>query len=420
MQTTYQAAAAGLLLIAAPALCGATPQDEAAGSHDWGARNVPAFEPLHSAQTRAPLQSSSYQLRTSVVAAGLNHPWAVAELPGNAGYLVTERSGKLRHVTREGEVSAPLAGVPAVENRAPDGDWPTQGGLLDVKLGPNFSENRYVYLTYAKPIDDDRSATAAARAVLSEDLTRLRRREDIFVQQPPSPTRMHYGSRIVFDGQGHAFITTGEHSSHAERTFSQQLDKTYGKVVRVGLDGSIPQDNPFVGDDSADDAIWSYGHRNVQGAAMHDGFLYTLEHGPAGGDELNIPRPGHNYGWPIVSYGRRYDGPPIGSGRPRMAGLQEPVYYWDPVIAPGDIVFYEGDMFPEWRGDLLAGALIAEGIVRLELDGYAVQAEERLLKGLDRVRDVAVLADGSLMLTTDAPDGALVHVTRIKDVASAR
>jgi glucose/arabinose dehydrogenase len=412
-------AAMSAALVALP-VATATGAENTDGAHEWGARNVPEFEPMHPAQTRAPIEVSGYPLRTSIVASGLVHPWAVAELPDGAGYLVTERSGQLRHVTVDGQVSAPLGGVPQVENRAPKAKWPTQAGLLDVKLGPDFENTRHVYLTYAKPVGNDMSATAAARAVLSGDLTRIRDVEEIFVQEPASPTRMHYGSRIVFDGDGHAFITTGEHSSHPERAFAQQLDKTYGKVVRLGLDGSIPDDNPFVGDERADDAIWSYGHRNVQGAAVHDGFLYTMEHGPAGGDELNIPRPGHNYGWPVVSYGERYAGAAIGTGLPRMAGMQEPVYYWDPVIAPGDIVFYEGGMFPAWQGDLLSGALVAPGIVRLEIDGHAVRAEERLLTGFDRVRDVAVLEDGSLLLTTDEPDGALVRVTRATDVPSAR
>jgi glucose/arabinose dehydrogenase len=313
-------------------------------------------------------------------------------------------------VAPDGTVSAPVEGVPEVENREPDTGWPTQGGLLDVKLGPRFAEDRMVYLTYAKPLGDGLSATAAARGRLAEDLRRLEGVEDIFVQEPPSPTRMHYGSRIVFDGHGHAFITTGEHSSLGERDFAQQLGTTYGKVLRVNLDGSVPADNPHSGDAGAIDTIWSHGHRNVQGAVMKDGLLYTVEHGPAGGDELNLPLPGRNYGWPLVSYGVRYDGPQIGTGRARLPGTAEPLYFWDPVIAPGDMDVYDGALFPEWQGDLLIGSLVAGGVVRLSLEGPMVAAEERLLPALGRVRDVAVLSDGSLAVVTDYEDGALLRV----------
>jgi glucose/arabinose dehydrogenase len=382
----------------------------AAETHEWGPRHT-AFEPVYDAQFRAALVSSPVKLATETIADGLAHPWAVEVLPDGAGYLVAERPGNLRHVAPDGTVSEPIAGVPEVENRRPDTGWATQAGLLDVKIGPNFAEDRMVFMSYAKPLEDEMSVTAAARGVLSEDFSRLEEVEDIFVQSPPSPTAMHYGSRIVFDGKGHLFITTGEHSSLEERDFAQQLDKTYGKVIRLNLDGSVPQDNPFAGVEGADPAIWSYGHRNVQGAVMRDGFLLTVEHGPAGGDELNLTLPARNYGWPVVSYGERYSGPGIGTGRPRMPGMEEPLYFWDPVIAPGDLAIVEGEEFPEWSGDLLVGALAARGIVRLELNGPYVTAEERLLTDLGRVRDVAVAPDGSLLLTTDYDDGALIRVT---------
>jgi aldose sugar dehydrogenase len=376
----------------------------------WGAKNVPAFEPLHPLQTRAPITDTSVDLSTEVIAEGLVHPWAIAPLPGEGGFLVTERPGDLRHISPDGTVSEPISGVPVVENRPPAGGA-TQAGLLDVKLGPDFAEDRMVYMTYAKPIDRDMSVTAAARGRLSEDLTALEEVEDIWVQSPPSPTRMHYGSRIVFDGNGHAFITTGEHSSLAERDFSQQLDKTYGKIIRVNLDGSVPETNPFVGVEGADDAIWSYGHRNVQGAAMKGGFLWTIEHGPAGGDELNIALPSRNYGWPVVSYGQRYVGVAVGTGLPRMPGMEEPLYYWDPVIAPGDMAFYDADLIADWQDDLLIGGLVADGLVRLEVEGPVVTGEERILTGFGRVRDVEVLDDGSLVFVTDYENGQLVHAS---------
>ncbi len=402
--TQTSATMAALLMGVAPLT--ALAQGEA---HDWGTRNAPGQTPAYDAQFRAPIEVTERALETEVIADGLVHPWAVAEMP-DGSFLVTERPGRLRHVSADGTVSEPISGVPDVVNRPAGSGWPVQGGLLDVKLGPTFAEDRMVYLTYAKPLPDEMSATAAARGRLSEDMTELTAVEDIFVQEPPSPTEMHYGSRIVFDGRGHAFITTGEHSSLMERDFSQQLSTTYGKVIRVNLDGSVPEDNPFVGVEGAVDTIYSYGHRNVQGAVMREGLLYTVEHGPAGGDELNLPLPMRNYGWPLVSYGVRYDGPPIGTGRASMTGMEEPLYFWDPVIAPGDVDVYRGDRFPEWEGDLLIGALVAHGVVRLDLDGHLVTAEERVLPELGRVRDVAALSDGSIVVATDYEDGALVRI----------
>jgi glucose/arabinose dehydrogenase len=377
---------------------------------DWGPRNVKRFEPAYAAQTRAPAPERAVAPRTETIVDGLEHPWAVAALP-SGGWLVTERPGRLRHVAPDGTLSEPIEGLPAVENRPPPSGAATQAGLLDVKLGPTFGDDRMVYFTYSKRIDDELSATAAARGRLSEDLSRLEDVTDIFVQTPPSPHRMHHGSRIVFDGWGHAFITTGEHSNLATRDFSQQLRTTYGKVARVALDGTTPEGNPFADIENAVDTIWSYGHRNVQGAVIKDGFLLTIEHGPAGGDELNLVLPGRNYGWPLVSYGRRYNGPPVGTGQPRMPGMEEPLYYWNPFIAPGDAAVYEGDMFPDMDGDLLIGALVTGGVTRLEMEGPLVTAEGRMLQGLGRVRDIEVLPDGSFVLATDYANGALIHAT---------
>lgn len=392
-------------------LAGTAVPATAQSDFEWGEKNAPQFEPVHPLQTRAPIVASDYEVATETLASGLVHPWAVEEMPGGQGFLVTERNGTLRHIAMDGTVSDPISGVPEVYNQPPEGSSSVQAGLLDVKLGPDFAEDRMVYLTYSKPMDDNMSATAAARGTLSDDMTALEGVEDIWVQAPPSPTPMHYGSRIVFDGNGHAFITTGEHSSLMERDFSQQLDKTYGKVIRVELDGTVPDTNPFVGVDGADDAIWSYGHRNVQGAAMRDGFLWTIEHGPAGGDELNITLPGRNFGWPLVSYGVRYAGVAVGTGKPRMPGMEEPLYYWDPVIAPGDMTFYDGEMFSEWQDDILIGGLVANGLVRLDVEGPLVVAEERVLTDFGRVRDVEVLGDGTFVFVTDYEDGELIHAT---------
>jgi glucose/arabinose dehydrogenase len=230
---------------------------------------------------------------------------------------------------------------------------------------------------------------------------------------------MHYGSRIVFENARQLFITTGEHSSQAERGKAQELSNSYGKVIRIRTDGSAPPDNPFVGDGDALPTIWSYGHRNIQGATLEpqSGKLWTIEHGPKGGDELNHPEAGKNYGWPVISYGINYNGSPVGEGVTAAQGMEQPVYYWDPVIAPAGMTFYRGDLFPGWTGDLLVSSLTPGGLVRLELEadsesgGMRVIGEERLLRDLGRVRDVAEASDGSLLLLTDAPDGALLRVT---------
>jgi glucose/arabinose dehydrogenase len=271
-----------------------------------------------------------------------------------------------------------------------------------------------IYWAYAKPLGGGRSATAAARGRLAEDLSEVTEVEDIFVQEPPSPTPMHYGSRILFDGEGHAFITTGEHFTEEERVLAQELGSTYGKVVRVHPDGSVPEDNPFVGQEGAIGSIWSLGHRNIQGAAFHPetGELWVIEHGPQGGDELNRIEPGANYGWPVVSYGENYDGTPVGEGIARHSGdFVEPRYYWDPVIAPAGAIFYRGDMFAEWRGDLLISSLEPGGVVRLELDGDTVTGEERLLPDQGRIRDIIEAPDGALLVLVDDPRGAVLRLT---------
>ncbi len=367
-----------------------------------GEKNVPEFEPAFENQTRAPAVTTEAELTSTALAGGLEHPWGIAVLPEGAGYLVTERPGRLRHVSTDGSLSGPIAGMPEV--LAQD-----QGGLLDIAVGPDFADDRRIYWTYAKPLEGGMSATAAGRGVLNEDLTEVTEVEDIFVQEPPSPSPMHYGSRIVFDDAGHAFVTTGEHFTDDQRVYAQDLDKTYGKVIRVNLDGTVPEDNPFAGQDGAVASIWSLGHRNIQGALVRDGQVWTIEHGPKGGDELNRPQAGANYGWPEVSYGERYDEGPIGTGEPRGEGFEEPVYYWDPVIAPGGMVAYEGDAFPEWQGEFLIGSLYPGGIVRVVLEEDRVTGEERLVRDLGRVRDIELLEDGTFLAITDREAGELLH-----------
>jgi glucose/arabinose dehydrogenase len=313
----------------------------------------------------------------------------MALLP-DGSLLVTEKPGRMRLVAPDGTVGEPIGGVPEVDPR-------DQGGLLDVTLSPDFANDRTVYWTYAKPMGEGLVATAAARGTLSEDGTALTDVRDIFVQNPSSDSPMHYGSRVLAGGDGMIYVTTGEHSDAPRRELAQDPQATWGKVVRVA-----PEGGPI--------EIVSLGHRNPQGAAFDaQGRLWTIEHGPLGGDELNLIQPGANYGWPVVSYGLNYDGSSVGSGEPRAEGFFEPVYYWDPVIAPGGMTFYDGDLFPDWQGDLLIAGLVAGSLVRLKLEGDRVVGEERVLPELGRVRDVEVLPDGSVLAALDA--GEIVRIT---------
>lgn len=251
---------------------------------------------------------------------------------------------------------------------------------------------------------------AAATGVLDEESTEMTDVRVIFEQNPPSQTPKHYGSRIVFGPDGMAYITTGEHSSQADRVLAQDITTTYGKVIRISPEGDVPDDNPFVGTEGVD-TIWSYGHRNIQGADFAaDGTLWTMEHGPRGGDELNAPQAGANYGWPIISYGINYDGTGVGSGEAVRDGMEQPVYYWDPVIAPGGIGFYEGTLF-DWGGDLLIAGLNSGALVRLSMEDGRITGEERLLTDVGRIRDVEVLRDGSVLVLIDAPNGGILRLT---------
>lgn len=367
------------------------------------------FSPAFVGQTRAPARESGVEFAVEAVAEGLDRPWGIAVLPDGA-ILVTERPGRLRAVVDGALLPEPVAGLPEVLAER-------QGGLLDVAAGPGFAEDRMVYWTYAKPTGDGASATAAARGRLAEDFSAVTDVEDIFVQQPSSESAMHYGSRLAFDGAGHVFVTTGERSAAATRGRAQELGASWGKVIRLGLDGAPPPDNPFAGEGGVAASVWSLGHRNIQSAAVHPetGALWIAEHGPRGGDEVNLIEAGANYGWPLVSYGLNYDGSPVGEGEPRGEGFVEPYYYWDPVIAPGGMAFYDGAAFPAWRGDLLISGLVAGAIVRLDIEDDAVVGEERLLTGQGRIRDVAVDADGAVLAVTDDGNGALLRLTPIGD-----
>lgn len=318
---------------------------------------------------------------------------------------MTEKPGDLRHITAEGEVSEPIQGVPEVDARG-------QGGLLDVTLDPDFEQNRLVYLSYAEA-GDGGNGTAVARGVLNEEFTALSDIEVIFRQQPKEESDNHFGSRLVFDGEGHLFVTLGERSDEEFRGQAQDLDSHLGKIVRINPDGSVPQDNPFVDQEGALPEIWSYGHRNIQAAAINpeSGVLWEIEHGPKGGDELNIVEPGANYGWPVVSLGVNYDGTPVGEGIQHAEGMIDPTYSWTPVIAPSGMLFYQGDAFPDWQGDLFVGGLASTALVRLELEGDEVTGEERLLESLGlRIRDVAEGPDGALYVATDEDNGEILRI----------
>ena len=333
-------------------------------------------------------------------ATGLEYPWSLAFLPDGA-MLVTERPGRLRHIAAGGGVNRIVAGAPAVWARS-------QGGLLDVVLSPDFASSRTLFLSYAEARDGG-AATTVARARLSADSARLDDLQVIFRQQPASGGGVHFGSRIVPARDGTLFIGLGE---RGQKEKAQDLSTHYGKVVRILPDGGIPPGNPFVGRAGARPEIWSYGHRNIQGAALHPGTgrLWTVEHGARGGDEINAPEAGKNYGWPVITYGRDYSGLKIGEGTAKP-GMEQPLHYWDPSIAPSGMLFYSGDLFPRWKGSLLVGALAGSLLSRLEFDGMRFIREERLLEGLGhRYRDVRQGPDGAIYLLIDAAAGQILRL----------
>ena len=344
-------------------------------------------------------------VKVDTLAQGLKHPWALAFLPGTQGILVTERQGNLRVVGAEGRVGPPLSGVPEVWAQG-------QGGLLDVVLSPTFDQDRLVYLSYAEGGGEGGTAgTAVGRGRLSKDMDRLEDFNVIFRQQPKLSTGNHFGSRLVFDRDGHLFIALGENN---QRPTSQDLDKLQGKVVRIYPDGEIPKDNPFVGQKNVQPAIWSYGHRNQQGAALNPwtGQLWTNEHGPRGGDEINIPKPGKNYGWPLATHGINYSLLPIPEAKGKeVEGTVAPHHVWEKSPAISGMAFYDSNRFKAWDHSLFIGALAAHELIRLQLDGDKIVHEERLLGQLNaRIRDVRVGPDGFVYVLTDEEDGELLKV----------
>jgi glucose/arabinose dehydrogenase len=346
--------------------------------------------------------SSAGNLMVETIANGLANPWSLAFLP-DGRLVVTERPGRMRIVGKNGKLSPALAGVPQVAARG-------QGGLHDVVLDRDYAQNNTIYFCFAEPASGG-ARTALARAKLIDDATpRLDDVKVIFHQDGPLSSGNHFGCRIAQASDGNLFLTMGDHFTY--RNEAQNLANHLGKIVRIRPDGSVPPDNPFVSRTGAKPEIWSYGHRNSQGAAINPqtGKLWEHEHGPRGGDEINIPEAGKNYGWPVIGYGIDYDGTKIHEST-QKAGMEQPIKYWVPSIAPSGMAFYTGDLFPAWRGSLFVGALAGQILVRLELKGDTVGSEERLLRTLnERIRDVRMGPDGALWLATDNSAGRILRV----------
>jgi glucose/arabinose dehydrogenase len=340
-------------------------------------------------------------INVSTIATGLENPWALAFLP-DGRMLVTERGGQLRVIGTDGALSAPLTGVPAVVAEG-------QGGLMDVLPAVDFAQSQRIYFSFSEPGEGRLASTAVAHARLTD--AGLEDVQVIFSQTPKLDTRHHFGSRLVFDGQGHLFITLGD---RGVRPSAQDLTSHMGGVIRVNLDGSVPTDNPFIGQDGALPEFWSYGHRNQQGAALNPwtGALWTHEHGPKGGDEINLPQPGKNYGWPIATYGINYSGEVIPEAQGEtVEGMESPHHVWK--VSPGvsGMAFYNHERFPAWKHSLFVGALAQRALIRLTLGGDAITGEERLLEDLGwRIRDVRVGPDGAVYVVTDEVQGRVLKI----------
>ncbi|SFX41531.1 Glucose/arabinose dehydrogenase, beta-propeller fold [Paracoccus pantotrophus] len=364
--------------------------------------NASGQSPAFPGQTRAPEIREQIPISRIPLIRGLSDPWGMALLP-DGGLLITERTGTLR-LYRDGQLSQPIQGMPEVDARG-------QGGLLDVAVAPDFARTRQVWFSFSEPRGNGRNATSVGTGRLSAEGTALEEMRVIFRQEPAWASTLHFGSRLVFDRQGQLFVTTGERSRPEPRQLAQDLGTHLGKVLRIDpATGAAAPGNPFT-EGQARPEIWSWGHRNIQAAALDaQGRLWTVEHGPQGGDELNLPQAGRNYGWPVITYGQDYSGGPIGQGITQREGMEQPVYYWDPVIAPSGMVFYRGAMFPELEGDALIGGLQAGAVVRLRIEGDRVSGEQRLLEGIGRVRDIELAPDGALLILTDG--GELIRLAR--------
>jgi glucose/arabinose dehydrogenase len=369
--------------------------------------NAPDQQPAFDGQTRAAEPAEKPQIAVEVVAEGLPHVWAMEFLP-DGRMLVTTKEGAMHIVSNDdGEAGAAIEGVPEVMS---DG----QGGLLDVALAPDFETSGRIYFSFSEPREGGNgTSVASARLVEEGENASLQDVSVIFRQMPTYDGDKHFGSRLVFGREGELYVTVGERSDRETRVGAQDLGSGFGKVFRIDAEGKALSGNPFANEGGALPEIWSYGHRNLQSAALDgDGRLWTVEHGPKGGDELNRPEAGKNYGWPEVTYGIEYSGGPVGEGLTAKDGTEQPVYYWDPVIGPSGMAFYDGDAIPEWQGAFLVGGLVSQGLVVLHMDGDRVANEERV--PLDaRIRDVKVAPDGTVYAVTEQRGGGESTILRL-------
>ena len=361
--------------------------------------NAPDQQPAFAGQTRAPQPAETVEIETEVIAQDLPHLWAMEFLP-DGRMLVNAKQGAMHIVSAEGEAGPALEGVPEVLS---DG----QGGLLDVALAPDFESSGMIFFSFSEQRDDGNGTSVASAKLVTDDQGggTLEDVQVIFRQMPSYDGNKHFGSRLVFGPNDELYVTVGERSDPEPRVQAQDLSSGLGKIFRIDRNGEALPDNPFVDQENAQPEIWSLGHRNLQSAALDgQGRLWTVEHGPRGGDELNRPEPGKNYGWPEVTYGLEYSGDPVGEGITQQAETEQPVYYWDPVIAPSGMAYYDGDAIPEWQGAFLIGGLVSQGLVVVHMDGDRVQYEERV--PLDaRIRDVKVGPDGAVYAVTEQRGG---------------
>jgi aldose sugar dehydrogenase len=385
------------------------------------AANAPEQKPAFAGQTRACAVKSGAAFDVTVLARGLERPWAVEPLP-DGDLLITEKPGRIRIVSAKGEIGQPIGGLlpvgsGGVSAASGQGGLPPitargQGGLLDVALSPNFARDRTIFWSFSEQREGG-SGTSVARGVLAGDRRSLEQVRVIFRAVPTYNNGLHFGSRLAFGPDGMLYVTLGDRFDRPNRPKAQQPDNHLGKIIRINPAGSAPADNPFSDQTGARPEVWTLGHRNIQSAAFDGrGRLWTVEHGAKGGDELNLIEKGKNYGWPLATYGEEYSGEPIPGAVTAREGYEQPVYYWDPVIAPSGMQFYTGDAFPEWRGSLFVGGLVSQRLVRLIIEGNRVVGEEHLLTDRgQRVRDVRQGPDGALYVVTDEANGQLWKIT---------
>lgn len=370
-------------------------------------RDAPYLEPAFAGQTRAPAVETQTPLQVTEIAGGFNEPWAIAFLP-DGRMLVTEKpTGNLYIVTPEGKKSPPVKGLPPVDGRG-------QGGLLDVELAPDFEKSRQIYWSYYEPRKGGNGLAVARAKLVGEDgeKPRIEGLKVVFRMQPTLESTAHAGGRLVFTPEGNLFVTMGDRSIMAGRVQAQDLGSHFGKIARIKPDGSVPDDNPFAKKKGAKPEIWTSGHRNILSADLDEkNRLWIVEMGPRGGDELNLIQKGRDYGWPTIGYGEEYSGERIHK-RAQAPGLEQPIYFWDPVISPSGLTIYSGELFPEWKGDFFIGGLSSRALVRLAVEDDRVVGEERLLTDRgERIREVVQGPDGALWLLTDSEDGKLLKLT---------